>query len=366
MESQVNTYTTNFQGWPALAVSPTGEFVAVWTSYQAVADSDGSSIQGQRFDASGSPAGVQFQVNSYTTDDQQWPDVAADSDGDFVVVWMSFFDTTGNDADGWSIQAQRYAADGQPQGGQFQVNSFTTYDQTFPNVSMNDAGDFVVVWMSYHSGETDTSGLSSLGQRFTADGTPQGSEFQVNTYTTGDQYSPDVALSTAGDFVVVWQDNDGSGDGVDGEGSGIVARRYSAGGAPLGPEFVVNTYTSSMQSYASVAFDSTDRFVVTWTSDGSFGSDDSLESIQGQQYEANGMSIGPEFQVNSHIPQTQYNSRLGFGSEGKFVVAWASYSSAGTDNNGSSPQARQFLAETPIFADGFESGDTSAWSSSVP
>jgi hypothetical protein len=31
-----------------------------------------------------------------------------------------------------------------------------------------------------------------------------GSEFQVNTYTTHAQYSPAVALDTAGDFVAVW------------------------------------------------------------------------------------------------------------------------------------------------------------------
>ncbi len=34
---------------------------------------------------------------------------------------------------------------------------------------------------------------------------PEGPEFQVNTYTTGDQESPDVAMDGAGNFIVVWQ-----------------------------------------------------------------------------------------------------------------------------------------------------------------
>lgn len=367
-EFQVNTYTTGDQLWASVAVAPSGSFVVVWMSSQAAGDSEEWSIQGQRFNAAGSPEGSQFQVNTFTVNSQEWPDVATDPDGDFVVVWHSFFDTTGDDADGWSIQGQRFAADGQPQGGQFQVNSFTNYNQIYAGVSMNSSGDFVVVWQSYHSAGADTHGNSTLGQRFAADGSPQGGEFQVNSYTTGDQSLPDVAMNSNGDFVVVWQDDDyfGSGSGIDGGGPGIVARRYSAGGVPVGGQFVVNTYTTDAQTYASVAFDSTDRFVVTWTSYGSFGSDNSDESIQGRQYEANGMPIGPEFQVNSHTPETQYNPAVAFGSEGRFVVSWAGYSSPGDDDDLTSAQARRLLAEIPIFVDGFESGDMSAWSNHVP
>ena len=33
------------------------------------------------------PLGPEFQVNSYTTNNQWFPSVAADDDGNFVVVW---------------------------------------------------------------------------------------------------------------------------------------------------------------------------------------------------------------------------------------------------------------------------------------
>src|SRR5688500_9367916 len=36
------------------------------------------------------PIGDQFQVNTYTTNGQGWPAVAMDGDGDFVVVWLSY------------------------------------------------------------------------------------------------------------------------------------------------------------------------------------------------------------------------------------------------------------------------------------
>ena len=368
VEFQVNTFTINFQGWPAVAVAPSGDFVVVWSSEQGSVDTSGASIQAQRFQADGSPVGSQFLVNTQTTYHQTRPDVAVDSNGDFVVVWQSQFDTTGDDDDDWSVQGQRFAANGTPRGGQFQVNSYTTYGQTYPTVSMSDAGDFVVVWQSYTSGDTDTDGLSTLGQRFAANGTLQGAEFQVNTYTTADQYGPVVAVASDVDGLGGGADNDyyGTGSGIDGDGAGVLARRYSAAGAPLGDPFMLNTYTTNQQRLPFAAFDSSDRFVVTWTSFGSSGTDDSWESIQARQYEADGEATGPEFQVNSHTPGTQYNAKMGFGSEGRFVVAWAGYTSPGDDDNGSAPIARRFQYDKRIFTDGFESGDLSAWSSTVP
>jgi len=40
-----------------------------------------------------------------------------------------------------------------------------------------------------------------------------GSEFQVNTYTTGAQYFPSVAMDATGNFVVVWTSSGQDGDG---------------------------------------------------------------------------------------------------------------------------------------------------------
>src|SRR5262245_10426985 len=68
------------------------------------------------------PAGPGFQVNSYTTNNQYGPSVAADADGDFVVVWQSQ-GSSGGDSSGYSIQGQRYTRAGSAVGSQFQVNT---------------------------------------------------------------------------------------------------------------------------------------------------------------------------------------------------------------------------------------------------
>ncbi len=83
-----------------------------------------------------------------------------------------------------------------PVGDQFQVNTYTTDQQWFPSVGAAPDGRRVVL-DSFGSGGNDTSGQSVQGQRFAADGTPMGSEFQVNTYTTGSQF-PIVRVTPTG------------------------------------------------------------------------------------------------------------------------------------------------------------------------
>ncbi|MEM6793872.1 MAG: hypothetical protein AAF725_07800 [Acidobacteriota bacterium] len=65
-----------------------------------------------------------FQVNTYTNDLQTYPEIAADDSGNFTVVWLSVGDSV--DRDGSSIQARNFASDGSPIGSQFLVNSYTT------------------------------------------------------------------------------------------------------------------------------------------------------------------------------------------------------------------------------------------------
>ena len=144
---------------------------------------------------------------------------------------------------------------------------------------MDSDGDFVVTWQS--SGQ-DGSNYGIYGQRYNAAGVAQGSEFQVNTYTTNRQFFPSVAMDSDGDFVVTWESRD-----QDGSIYGIYGRRYNAAGIAQGIEFQVNTYTTGIQGYPSVAMDSDGDFVVSWRS---YDQDGSLSGIYGQRYIINTIS----------------------------------------------------------------------------
>ena len=266
-EFRVNTTTLAAQGNPDVAADPAGNFVVVWGS----AGQDGSTtgIFGQRYAGSGAPLGPEFRVNTYTTGPQDLPSAAADSSGNFVVVWRSM----NQDGSGYGIFGQRFAASGLPLGPEFQVNTFTGNQQILSRVAVDPAGAFVVVWISYAQ---DGSNFGIFGQRYASSGAPAGPEFRINTFVTGFQTSPSVATDSAGNFVVAW-DNSGFG----GPAYWIAGQRYAASGAPMGSEFRVNTYTGGQKGYPSVVSDPAGNFVVVWQNDVQDGSSD---GVFGQRY----------------------------------------------------------------------------------
>ncbi len=395
---QVNTYTTGEQRFPSVAVDAEGNAVVTWTSDgSSGTDHSGNSVQGQLNAADGSPVGGEFQVNTYTTDVQSGVSVAMTAKGDFIVVWNSS-GSSGNDTSSFSIQGQRYAADGSHVGGEFQVNSYTTSSQFAPSVAMDGAGNFVVLWLSSGSGGTDTSGFSVQGQLFASSGLPAGAQFQVNTYTSDNQKPPSVAMADAGEFVVVWETR----DFFDGEYKyySVHAQRYASDGSPAGPGFGVNSYTTSNQFRPSVAMDGAGNFVVVWqnyylygqrfaadgspvgsqfevSEDGSFYRNDSMamnadgdfmvvwhendtssSGLVARRYDSFGSPAGDPFQINAYTTNQQQYAAVALDDAGDYVVAWESGASGGTDTDGSSIQR---TGCDLIFGDGFESGDTNAW-----
>ena len=177
-----------------MAALANGSFIVVWDSYgSAGSDTSDRSIQGQRLDSSGRPQGGQFQVNTYSYLNQEDPEVAVGTDGNFVVVWQSF-GSAGSVTDTFSVQGQRFDAAGNEIGNEFQVNTNTAGQQREPKVTMDSDGDFAVVWNSLSGGGADTSGSSIQAQRYDSMGLPIGDEFLVNSCTTGTQNRPGLAV----------------------------------------------------------------------------------------------------------------------------------------------------------------------------
>ena len=72
---------------------------------------------------------------------------------------------------------------------------------------------------------------------------PVGSEIQINSYTTGDQWFPVVAEGPRGDFLVVWNSQGSPGNDND---RSVQGRRFDAAGTPVGDQFQVNTFSSEV------------------------------------------------------------------------------------------------------------------------
>ncbi len=339
----------------AVAMDARGDHVVTW----AANDGTGGpwTIYAQRFTATGVPLGGQFQVNTYSQSDTEYPAVAMDAAGDFVITWSA----QGEDGAGWGVYAQRYDAAGVPQGGEFQVNTTTTNDQMYPAAAMDKVGNFVITWSGddqYPQSQNSGGILGGLvrtanavlggnqpvwnvyGQRYNAAGTAQGGQFQVNTYTQGEAEHSTIAADAAGDFVITWSD-----DGEDGSGWGVYARRYSAAGAAQGGEFRVNTTTAGDQLGSTAAMDATGDFVITWTSAGGGQPGSSGRDVYAQRYNAAGTALGGEFLVNTTAAGDQQSAAVAMNATGDFLITWSSNGGGQSGSSGWDVYARQYSAD---------------------
>jgi hypothetical protein len=341
-EFRINTYTTNAQradgfGGQVLATDASGNFVVFWRSLTQDGDSDG--VFGQRYNSSGQKVGTEFRANSFTTGRQGYPSAARADNGNFVVVW----DSENQDGSSYGVFGQRYNASGQKLGAEFRVNTQTNSHQRFPAVAADPDGHFVVAWNSYNQ---DGSGYGIFAQRYDNSGTKRGAEFRVNTTTASNQRFPSLASDAGGNFVVVWGSNN-----QDGNGYGVFGQRFDSAGVKQGGEFRVNTYTTSLQKFASVASDPDGNFVVVWNS---FMQDGSGYGVFGQRFDSGGTKVGGEFKVSTYTPNDQWFPAVASDDVGNFIVTWHSELQDGSVDgvfgkayNGSgNPQGGEFRVNT--------------------
>ncbi|MDH5711567.1 MAG: DUF11 domain-containing protein [Gammaproteobacteria bacterium] len=318
-ETQVNTYTNSTQSEPRIAFALDGHFVIVWHSH----GQDGSSYgtYGQLFNADGTPRGSEFHVSTSTAGEQTWPDVGMDAEGNFTVTWRDQY----ADGSSWGVFAQRYAADGSTIGGQFRVNTYTSSEQRDVTIGMAPDGRHVMVWHSYFQ---DGNLWGVYGQLYNADGSTNGSEFRVNSTTTGHQVWPNVSMAVDGSFVVSWMSSQ------EVSGYGIYAKRYSALGQALTSDFRVNTYTTSDQNNSSTSVGTDGRILIAWHSN---GQDTSSWGVYAQRYLGAGGSVDLGLTVSNN---TDFAAPAGI----------INYS---VDVNNAGPDTAWYSALTAILPAGF-------------
>ena len=198
-ETQVNSTGPGNQTVPAISTLADGGYIISWMG----ADADSNGIFAQRYDAGGSPVGGETLINDWTIGFQQAPQITGLPDGGYIVVYHSDHDGANY---GGSF-ARRYDASGTPVGEEFQLNTHRINGQLYPKITVLEDGGFVTIWQSY---TPDSNENNIHGQRYDAQGNRIGGEFVVNNNNTyDDQYAPDVAALNDGGYVVSWTDADG-------------------------------------------------------------------------------------------------------------------------------------------------------------
>jgi hypothetical protein len=313
VELLANTHTAGHQETSSIAALEDGGFVIAWNSMGQ--DGDGGGIFGQRFDAAGNKVGPEFQVNTFTAGNQTWPAVVKSGDA-FAIAWGSM----GQDGDGMGFYVQRFGLDGQKVGGEVRVNQSTEGHQGesdwLPGATDLTQGGFALAWTN----NTAASVVDVFARTFSADGEPLTNELQLNQTTNGSQTRAYLAALGEGGFVATWDSN-----GQDGNLTGVSARLFGPDGKPLSQELPVNTFTKGEQFFGRVA-SWTDGFVVAWISgQGSSGlgtQDGEDGGIFAQIHDGNGVRIGGELPVNSLTASDQAYPAIAAFPNGDFLVTW--------------------------------------------
>ena len=304
-EFLINTTTEHSQFAPCVSGLETGGFVVTWTSnYQ---DGSGQGIFGQVWDSNGEKKGDEFQVNTYTTGNQSNSKVTGLKDDHFVVVWES----SNQDGSGYGIFGQIFDSNGEKKGDEFPVNTFTKYSQQSPSITSLENGGFIATWTSSFQ---DSSGDGIFGQIFDSNGDKIGDEFQVNTYITGNQCLSNITAFQNGNFLAVWQSSD-----LDKLASNVCGQYFNAKGEKIGDEFQVNIYTHSYQGHPMIASLEDGGFVVTWEN---HAKNHSAYEIYTRRYDASGNAISEEILVNTIYAPISF-SVTGL-INGGFVITWES------------------------------------------
>ena len=292
------------------------------------------------------PRTAQFQINTVTGSYQEHPKIAFDAAGNFIVVWESY-SSGGTDTDGLSIQARFVTADGTPVGSDFQVNTSTANRQYSPAVAMSSNGSFVVVWVSDHAASND---FNIMAQRYSAAGAKVGPELLVNSaYTAGNQLVPAVALAENGDFVVVWRSEGGAGGDPD---ISIQGRRFSAANGTFFDQFLVNDVTAGDQDEPVIASDGSLTYLVGWRN-AALSNDIAIRYFTADDLVSAGVTANaPQQTANTFPSGSQTAPSVAMAADGRAVVAWESFgASFGSDNARISVQARRLDADG-VFIDG--------------
>jgi len=256
-EFLVNSYTADQQRFPCVAVNNDGTFIVIWESSNTPLEGD-KAICGQLYDSNGIEFGAEFLVNAESAV-CRYPDVAADANGNFAVVWME--DKSSN-----SIMAGLFDPNGEPRTDTFKINTSRISSVTRPSIAMDTVGNFVVAW----DGDPDLAGMDDIHARlYDADGTPMGEQFLVNTTTTCAQQYPRAAMNDDGEFVIIW---DCRIDPDDENQRDIFGQRFGSYGEFIGDEFQINTFELSDQRNPAVAISEAGGFVAVWQSQTQDGS----------------------------------------------------------------------------------------------
>jgi hypothetical protein len=260
VEILVNTAKPGSQLDPAVAGLTGNRFLVAWT------DQGSGALRAQIVSDGGGKLGGEIVLRSGAGITPAEAAVTGLSSGGAFALWQERNTGAASlDPSDTGIVGRILDANGVSVAGPFLVNATAAGSQFAAKAAALSGGRIAVVWTDSSGTGGDANGLSIKARLFDADGTAATPEFRVNATTAGDQFEPVIAALPDGTFVVAWSDT--SATAGDTSGQAVRARLFDADGLPASDEFVVNATTFQRQGEPSIAALADGRFVVSWSDD---------------------------------------------------------------------------------------------------
>jgi len=277
-----------------VTVMANGNAIAVWHEY----DGANANVWANLYTV-GTGWGTAQQLQASNSSDELNPRIAANAQGDAVVVWLQ---NNGIRADVWY---SRYTA-GNGWGNATQLSASNAGLGNYsPQVAMNANGDAVFGWVN------DTSGDYSVWARYLPANGPMGTAARIES-ATGGTGDVKLAIDPAGNATALWSNYDSLNNAVD-----LWANTYSGGSWGTGG--IIENSAQNVYEY-SATVDSTGAVLAAWTQQVTGYS----QSVLVSRYDA-GAGWSAATTIATTTNSSAYYPQVAADADGNAMLTWGQY-----------------------------------------
>jgi len=311
-EFLVNDYTEGNQVSPSIDMDSNGNFLITWVSPSL--EDDGDDVYAKIFNKDGDVTLDDYRVNSSTQGDQTNSVVAMDKDGKFIIAYYS--DDSEGQSDG--IFAKIYHPEGNVIKDEFPINNTTENTQSGISIAIAPNGNIFIAWI--HTVEIGFQGsdYEVYAEILDLAGNTIKDDFLIQIDTTGSQTSPAVVSDPFGNFVVTWSSIIPENSEQTYTGSDIYAKVYNSTGDVLRDDFLVNTNLDGHQTSPDLAINKDFNLLFTWQG----ANPEDSTGISAKLMDIDKNIIKDEFLVNTITQSSQSDPKVEMDKNGNFIITW--------------------------------------------
>lgn len=195
--------------------------------------------------------GANALIENTNTGNANFPQLAADSNGNIIAAFLIDDDFSGPGAIR-SLYVNYFTASTGTWGTETLIETGAGLAGS-PDIAFDNNGNAMVVWF-----QDDGTNYSIYSSYYTASTDTWGTEEPIESVSAGNALEPQVVFDSSGNAIAVWQQNDGTYDSV-------YANVYTAGTATWGTEELIESGNLGNASAPQITIDDSDNVIAAWS-----------------------------------------------------------------------------------------------------